>query len=100
VKMSPRFRTLFASPALSPGWMLAWSLRLGALYLIVELLGLRRYAAILSGTFGPGGQLVSTFLGVFFLVSYFAFVLAAPALLVGGAIAWGAGRLAGRTNTR
>jgi hypothetical protein len=50
---------------------------------------LRKYTAVLSGTFGPAGPLISTFLGVSFLITYFVAVLIVPALLIGSAISWG-----------
>jgi len=63
------------------------------LFLLVHLAGFREYTGILNGTIGSMalGWKLSTFLAVFYIVLYLAFVIVVPVLVLAAGIlvVWG-----------
>lgn len=66
-------------------------------YGVLHAIGLRPYAAILSGTAPPGaggGEAVA--LGLAYVIAHFVFVIGAPILAIAAAILWAWERATGR----
>lgn len=73
--------------ALSARSLFLWAVRFVALFAVLHLCGLREHTAILSGTVVGTSQLLSGFLGLTYLLSYFGAVLLAPSALIAAGIA-------------
>lgn len=74
----------FRAEYFSPKDFVSRAVILSILFLVVHLAGLREHTSFLSGTVGGAGMhwRWSAFLGVIYLGSYFAFVLAVPIFLL------------------
>jgi hypothetical protein len=73
---------------LSPRDMVQRAAAISGLFLLLHLAGFREFTGILNGTIGSLalGWDLSTFLAVFYIVLYLAFVILVPALLLAAAI--------------
>jgi hypothetical protein len=72
----------------SPRGFLLRALLIGAAFLAVQLAGLRDYTSVLNGTVGPSAASwkLSAFYGLTYLVTYMAFVILAPVLVLAAGI--------------
>jgi hypothetical protein len=83
-----RWRALNTAPAFSSKAWLLWAARFALLFLVLHLAGLREDTTVLSGTVNGKSAMVSGFLGLMYLLSYFgAFLLAPPALFAAAVMA-------------
>jgi hypothetical protein len=75
-------------PLPSPGYFLEWADFLTALFIIVNLIGLRDYTSVLNGTIGSTtlSWQTAAFLGAAYVFVYLAFVLGAPILVLAALI--------------
>ena len=81
--MAVRKRTLL----FSPGGMALRAIELAVIFVMLHLLGIRRYTSVLCGTFGAGYG--GAFAGMLYVLFYLASVVLAPILIIAAAI-WGA----------
>jgi hypothetical protein len=83
-----RVRSLWRADFLSPKDLVRRALMLAVLYGIVSAFGLRDFTSILNGTMGSValGWHTSAFLGLLYIISYLAFVLGTPTLLLAAGI--------------
>jgi hypothetical protein len=83
-----RLKSLWQADFLSPKDLLRRALLLAVLYGIVSAFGLREFTSILNGTMGSVsvGWHLSVFFGLLYIVSYLAFVLGTPILLMAAGI--------------
>lgn len=83
-----RLRSLWRADFLSPKDLLRRALLLAVLYGIVSAFGLREFTSVLNGTMGSVslGWHLSVFFGLLYIVSYLAFVLGTPTLLIAAGI--------------
>jgi hypothetical protein len=79
---APRERRFF-----SPTGFVVTAVVLAVLYGAAHAAGLREDASFLSGTMPPGGA-AGMALGFVYVALHFAFVLGAPALVLGAGILW------------
>ena len=66
----------------SPGYFLSRALVIGVAYLIFTVAGLGDYTTFISGTVEGASATGSALLGLLYLMTYFAFVLLAPILVI------------------
>ena len=78
--------------AFTPRGLLTRAGVLALLFLVCHLAGLRAHTSILTGTFTGGSQL-SSLLGVTYVLTYLAFVLGVPVLLIAAGLLALLGRL-------
>lgn len=78
------WRAFPGAPLFSPKGFLVRAALIGIVYLVCHAAGLREHTAFLSGTDATAGawRAGSAILGAIYLLSYFAFVLAAPVLVL------------------
>ena len=79
---------LLKSPTFSPAGFLVWAGAIALVYIVCQVLGLREYASVISGT-SPTGDMTDTFslaTGMFYVLIHFGFVLGAPILIAGSGI--------------
>jgi hypothetical protein len=83
-----RIRSVWRADFLSPKDFVRRALILMALYGIASAFGLREFTSVLNGTMGSValGWHMSMFLGLLYIVSYLAFVLGTPTLLIAAGI--------------
>lgn len=83
-----RARALWRADFLSPKDFVRRALLLAILYGIVNAFDLRKFTTILNGTVGSValGWHLSAFLGLLYIISYLAFVLGTPTLLIAAGI--------------
>jgi hypothetical protein len=83
-----RVGALWRADFLSPKDLVRRALLLAVLYGIVSAFGLREFTTILNGTVGSIalGWHVSAFLGLLYIISYLAFILGTPTLLIAAGI--------------
>ncbi len=83
-----RLKSLWQADFLSPKDLVRRAVLLAILYGIVSAFGLREFTSILNGTVGSValGWQMSMFFGLLYIVSYLAFVLGTPTLLIAAAI--------------
>jgi len=81
-----RWRQLTTAPAFSSKGLMLWAVGSVLMFLILHLCGLRQYTAILSGTVVGRGQVISGFLGLFYMFMYFGALLMAPPALFAAAV--------------
>jgi hypothetical protein len=76
------------SEFLSPLYLIQWAVFIGFVFLLVELAGLREFTSILNGTVGSvaRGWDFSIILAVIYIVTYLAFVVLVPILLLAAGI--------------
>lgn len=77
-------RAAFGAPTLSPAGLLAWAVAIAAGWGVLEILGWREYACVISGT-SPSGNPAdrwALFQGMVYVLVYFAGVLVAPVLAI------------------
>lgn len=86
--LTTRLKSLWRADFLSPKDLLRRALLLAVLYAIVSAFGLREFTSILNGTMGSVslGWHLSLFFGLLYIVSYLAFVLGTPTLLIAAGI--------------
>lgn len=85
--MMTRLAAWLKSPVCSPAGFLVRAAGLTVLHALLTLCGLRSYMCVLSLTF-PEGTLrsLSFFFCMIYLISYFAFILVVPVLVIAAAI--------------
>jgi hypothetical protein len=83
-----RVRSVWRADFLSPKDLVRRAMVIALLYFVVSAFGLREFTSILNGTMGSVslGWHMSLFLGLLYIVSYLAFVLGAPTLLIAAGI--------------
>lgn len=83
-----RLKALWRADFLSPKDLVRRALLLALLYALVSAFGLREFTSILNGTMGSVslGWHLSLFFGLLYIVSYLAFVLGTPTLLIAAGI--------------
>jgi hypothetical protein len=83
-----RIRSVWRADFLSPKDLVRRALVLTAIYGIVSAFGLREFTSILNGTMGSVslGWHMSLFLGLLYIISYLAFVLLTPTMLIAAGI--------------
>ncbi|HEY3448649.1 MAG TPA: hypothetical protein VGK67_19990 [Myxococcales bacterium] len=82
--------------AFSARALVLWAGRFVLLFAVLHLLGLREHTTVLSGTVVGKSSIVSGFLGLMYLLSYFAAILLVPPVLVAAGIAKVAERVLGK----
>ena len=87
MKESNRLRKLFKIKTCSPLGFLCWAALMAAFFLICHLAGWREQTTFISGTAAEANDPASSAIkGMVYLISYFAFVLATPILILGAGI--------------
>jgi len=83
-----RLKSVWQADFLSPKDLVRRALLLGVLYALVSAFGLREFTSILNGTVGSVaiGWHLSLFFGLLYIVSYLAFVLGTPTLIIAAGI--------------
>ena len=83
-----RLRSIWRAEFLSPKDLVRRALVIAVLYFVLSAFGLREFTTLLNGTMGSVslGWHMSLFLGLLYIVSYLAFVLGAPTLLIAAGI--------------
>jgi hypothetical protein len=83
-----RARSLWRADFLSPKDLVRRAALLALLYGVVSAFGLREFTSILNGTMGSValGWHLSAFFGLLYIISYLAFVLGTPTLLIAAGI--------------
>jgi hypothetical protein len=83
-----RIRCVWRADFLSPKDLVRRALVIAVLYFIVSAFGLREFTSILNGTIGSVslGWQMSLFLGLLYIISYLAFVLGTPTMLIAAGI--------------
>ena len=72
----------------SPTYFLQWAALLLALFLITNIAGMREFTSVLNGTVGSTSLdwQTASFLGAAYVMTYLAFVLGAPTLIIAAGI--------------
>jgi hypothetical protein len=87
-----RIKALWRADFLSPKDLARRALVIAVVYFVVSAFGLREFTSILNGTVGSVslGWHTSAFLGLLYIISYLAFVLVTPTMLIAAGIllAW------------
>lgn len=88
-------RAWIRSPFLSPAGLLVRAAGLTLLYWALHLVGLRDYATVLSGGLpsADASPHVAPILGVVYVLSYFAWVIMVPVLVLASGVLWALLRL-------
>ena len=74
---------------LSAKYMAEAAIILTVLYLILHFFGFRSYATFLTGTVADvGSPMIGAFLGLIYVMLYFATVVLSPILVIAAAITW------------
>jgi hypothetical protein len=83
-----RLRTIWRADFLSPKDLVRRALVLALIYGVVSAFGLREFTSILNGTMGSVslGWHTSAFLGLLYIISYLAFVLITPTMIIAAGI--------------
>jgi hypothetical protein len=83
-----RIKALWQADFLSPKDLVRRALVIALAYFIVSAFGLREFTSILNGTVGSVslGWHTSAFLGLLYIISYLAFVLITPTMLIAAGI--------------
>jgi hypothetical protein len=83
-----RLRTIWRADFLSPKDLVRRALVLALIYGVVSAFGLREFTSILNGTMGSVslGWHTSAFLGLLYIISYLAFVLMSPTMIIAAGI--------------
>ena len=83
-----RLKSCYKAPMFSPKGFLARAIFISAAFLIFHAIGLRQYTTILSGTSQSGdtADMWAVFVGMTYIVLYFAFVLGVPILILASAV--------------
>jgi hypothetical protein len=83
-----RVRAVWRADFLSPKDLVRRALVVAAIYGVVNAFGLREFTTILNGTMGSVslGWRTSAFLGLLYIISYLAFVLITPTMLIAAGI--------------
>jgi hypothetical protein len=87
---------LFPTRFFSPRGLIVRAMVLGATFVLVQLLGLREYTCIFSGTSPTAGQPPGVFaatLGATYAVLYILTVVVAPIMAIAAGLLWTFGRL-------
>jgi hypothetical protein len=80
----PRVRAFWSADFLSAKDLVRRAAVISVVYLVAQLIGLREFTTVLTGTAGSVqlGWRMSAFLGLLYLCIYLAFVLLVPMLLI------------------
>jgi len=72
----------------SPAYFLQWAALLFALFLITNLADMREFTSVLNGTVGSTSLdwQTASFLGAAYVMTYLAFILGAPTLIIAAGI--------------
>jgi len=83
-----RLRSIWRADFLSPKDLVRRALVIALIYGVVSAFGLREFTSILNGTMGSValGWHLSAFLGLLYILSYLAFVLLTPSMLIAAGI--------------
>ena len=83
-----RLRSIWRADFLSPKDLVRRALVIAVIYGVVSAFGLREFTSILNGTMGSVslGWHMSAFLGLPYILSYLAFVLITPSMLIAAGI--------------
>jgi len=83
-----RIRSIWRADFLSPKDLVRRALVIAVIYFVVSTFGLREFTSILNGTVGSVslGWHTSAFLGLLYIISYLAFVLVTPTMLIAAGI--------------
>ena len=83
-----RLRSLWRADFLSPKDLVRRGVVIAVIYFVVSAFGLREFTSILNGTMGSValGWQMSAFLGLLYIISYLAFVLLTPTMLIAAGI--------------
>jgi hypothetical protein len=83
-----RVRSVWRADFLSPKDLVRRALMVIVIYFIISACGLRDFTSILNGTMGSVslGWHLSAFFGLLYIISYLAFVLVTPTLLIAAGI--------------
>jgi len=83
-----RIRSVWRADFLSPKDLVRRALMIAVIYFVVSAFGLREFTTILNGTMGSVslGWHLSAFLGLLYIISYLAFVLVTPTMLIAAGI--------------
>jgi hypothetical protein len=83
-----RLRSVWRADFLSPNDLVRRALVIAVLYFVVSAFGLREFTTVLNGTMGSValGWHMSVFLGLLYIISYLAFVLVTPTMLIAAGI--------------
>ena len=85
---SSRLGRILKAPFLSPAGLFASAVAIAATYFLMDMLGLREYATVLSGSVPDGWASpdVARVLGAWYVICYFACLVISPILLLASAL--------------